>query len=100
MLFSDYVDDGVMWSGSGDRESRHIVTFKEPFSEAPAVVIGASMWDTDCDTNARVDLSAEHVTPTGFHIVFKTWSDTRVARIRADWMAIGAVRGEDDWDVQ
>ncbi|MFT7047363.1 MAG: hypothetical protein ACJAYH_002651, partial [Celeribacter sp.] len=25
--------------------------------------------------------------------------DTRVARVRADWMAIGPVRHADDWDV-
>jgi hypothetical protein len=32
-------------------------------------------------------------------LVFRTWADTRVARIRADWTAIGAVRDEEDWDV-
>jgi hypothetical protein len=32
-------------------------------------------------------------------IVFRTWGDTRVARVRADWLAIGEVRGEDDWQV-
>jgi hypothetical protein len=31
--------------------------------------------------------------------VFRTWGDSRVARICADWMALGSVRGEDDWDV-
>ncbi len=35
----------------------------------------------------------------GSEIVFRTWSDTRIARIRADWMAIGSTRGEDEWDV-
>jgi hypothetical protein len=31
--------------------------------------------------------------------VFRTWGDSRVARIRADWMAIGEVSGEDDWEM-
>jgi hypothetical protein len=39
------------------------------------------------------------VTTEGFEIVFRTWGDTRIARIRADWMAIGAVRDEDEWDL-
>ncbi|MFN4128733.1 MAG: H-type lectin domain-containing protein [Paracoccaceae bacterium] len=100
VLFSDFADGGVMWTGEGNRESRHIVKFKEPFREAPAVHVGISMWDTDHQTNARVDLTAENVTESGFHLVFKTWADTRVARIRANWMAIGQVPDEDDWDVE
>lgn len=99
ILFSDYADDGVMWTGSGDRECRHIVTFKEPFHQPPAVHVSIGMWDTDHQTNARADLVAENITEKGFHLVFRTWSDTRVARIRADWLALGALRDDDDWDV-
>ena len=40
----------------------------------------------------RADLTAENVSEKGFHLVFRTWGDTRVARVRADWLAIGAVR--------
>ncbi len=99
VLFSDYADGGVMWTGQGDRESRHVISFKEPFTAPPAVMVGISMWDTDHAHNARADLSAEKITAKGFHLVFRTWGDTRVARIRADWTAIGPVRDEDDWDV-
>lgn len=98
-MFSDFADGGVMWTGDGDRESRHIVTFKEAFRSAPVLHVSISMWDTDHQTNARADLTADNITPTGFHLVFRTWGDTRVARIRADWMAIGQVIDEDDWDV-
>lgn len=100
VLFSDFVNGGVMWTGEGDRESRHIVTFKEPYREPPVVHVSLTMWDTDNQTNARADISAENVTAEGFHLVFKTWSDTRIARVRADWMAIGPVADEDDWDVE
>lgn len=99
VLFSDYADGGVMWTGSGSRESRHIVTFKEKFRDTPVVQVSISMWDTDHETNARADLTAEHITVEGFHLVFRTWSDTRVARIRADWLAIGPVKDDDDWDI-
>lgn len=99
VMFSDFADGGVMWTGEGDRESRHIVMFKEAFKLPPAVQVAISMWDTDHKANARADLTAENISETGFHLVFKTWGDTRVARIRADWMAIGQVRDEDDWDV-
>jgi hypothetical protein len=99
VLFSDFADDGVMWTGNGPRESRHIVTFKEPFSDAPAVQVSMGMWDMDHKTNSRADIVAEHITPKGFHIVFRTWADTRVARVRADWLAIGALKSADEWDV-
>ena len=99
VLFSDFADGGMMWTGNGNRESRFLVSFKEPFVEPPVVMVGISMWDMDHKTNSRADISAENITAKGFHIVFRTWGDTRVARIRADWTAIGTVRGEEDWDV-
>jgi len=37
LLFSDFEDDGPMWSGSGDREHRTSVTFSETFRSEPAV---------------------------------------------------------------
>lgn len=99
VLFSDFANDGTMWAGSGPREVRHIQRFKESFGEVPAVMVGISMWDMDHKVNSRADISAENVTTKGFQIVFRTWGDTRVARIRADWTAIGPVSDDDDWDV-
>lgn len=99
MLFSDFAHGGVMWTGEGKRESRHAITFREGFVEPPAVIVGLSMWDMDNGTNARADISAENVGNGGFDLVFRTWGDSRIARVRADWTAIGAIRDEDDWDV-
>lgn len=97
VLFSDFADGGVMWTGQGPRESRHVVTFKDSFAESPAVMVGISMWDIDHRHTSRADITAENVTAEGFHLVFRTWGDTRVARIRADWTAIGAIIDEDNW---
>jgi H-type lectin domain len=99
ILFSDYAHDGAMWTGSGPREVRQRQDFQERFVGAPAVTVGVSMWDIAHQTNSRVDISAENISAEGFDIVFRTWADTRIARIRADWMAIGQARDEDDWDV-
>lgn len=99
VLFSDYQDGGQMWTGTGPRELRRLVEFAEPFRAAPTVQVSLSMWDLDSARNGRVDISADMITPEGFVIVFRTWGDTRVARVRADWLAIGAVRHEDDWDI-
>jgi hypothetical protein len=100
ILFSDFADGGQMWTGQGERESRFIVNFKEHFTAPPVVMVGLSMWDMDHKTNSRADISAENVTKKGFHIVFRTWGDSRVARVRASWTAIGPVRDDDDWDVE
>ena len=99
VLFSDFAHDGAMWTGCGPREVRQQERFREAFVESPMVKLGISMWDIDHAMNSRVDISAENVTAEGFEIVFRTWADTRIARIRADWMAIGKARDEDDWDV-
>lgn len=88
-----------MWTGDGARELRRVVEFEEPFLSDPVVQVSLSMWDMDQKTNQRADIAAEMVNREGFVIVFRTWGDTRVARVRADWLALGEVRGEDDWDV-
>jgi hypothetical protein len=100
VLFSDFADGGAMWTGQGDRESRHLITFKEPYLEPPVVTAHISMWDIDNKNTSRADITAEKITTSGFHLVFRTWGDTRVARVRANWIALGAVRDEDDWDVE
>jgi hypothetical protein len=97
VLFSDFEDNGPMWTGDGPRESRRPVRFSEVFRAPPMVQVAISMWDTGGDTNQRADLRAENVTEAGFDLVFRTWGDSRVARIRADWMALGEITGEDDW---
>ena len=99
VLFSDFADGGMMWTGQGPRESRHRVVFKEPYADVPSVQVSISMWDLDQKTNARADISAENISATYFDLVFRTWGDSRVARIRADWMAIGPLRDPDGWEL-
>lgn len=98
-LFSEFQDGGTMWTGVGPRERRTRVVFDETYREAPAVQVSISLWDVDGATSVRADLTAEKITPTGFDLVFRTWGDTRVARLRANWMAIGALPDDDDWDL-
>lgn len=99
VLFSDFADDGPMWTGTGPREHRYNVTFDEAFVAIPVVHVSMSMWDIDHKTNQRMDISAEKITETGFDLVFRTWGDSRVARVRASWLVIGALRHDDDWEL-
>ncbi|MGR3540411.1 MAG: H-type lectin domain-containing protein [Hasllibacter sp.] len=98
-LFSDFEDGGEMWIGEGVRVKDAGVEFAMPFSDPPVVHVGLSMWDAAHDTNMRVDVHAEDVTETGFRVVMHTWGDTRLARARAAWIAIGAAPNEDDWSL-
>ncbi|WP_076444766.1 H-type lectin domain-containing protein [Roseivivax lentus] len=98
-LFSDFANGGDMWTGDGARERRKRIKFSEPFSVPPQVHLSLSLWDMDSHANIRADLGAEKVNETGFDMVFRTWADTRIARVRMSWMAIGEVKGEDDWDL-
>ncbi len=99
VLFSDYKHNGKMWAGTGERELYRTITFSEPFLTPPAVKVGMSMWDIDHSANQRMDILARKVSTSGFRIVFRTWGDTRIARVRADWLAIGEVAHEDDWEI-
>jgi len=88
-----------MWSEQGSRERRVPVKFARPFRAVPSVHVSLDMWDMDQKTNQRADISAQNVDLDGFEIVFKTWGDTKIARVRAAWLAIGEVKGEDEWEL-
>lgn len=98
-IFSDFASGGEMWTGHGSRERRKPVRFSQAFRGVPTVQVSLSLWDMDQGANVRADISADNVTETGFDLVFRTWSDTRVARVRMSWMAIGEVASDDDWEL-
>lgn len=99
VLFSAFEDGGEMWTGHGHRVVRFPVCFDEAFLDAPVVHVSLGMWDIDVNSNQRVDISADRITREGFEIVFRSWGDTRIARVRAEWLAIGPVAHEEDWGV-
>ena len=99
VLFSDFEDGGDMWTGKGSRVRRTLIKFGTAFKTIPTVQVTMDMWDIDQKSNQRADITAENVTEKAFEIVFKTWGDTRVARVRASWLAIGEVKGDDEWEL-
>lgn len=99
-VFSEFASGGDMWTGSGARERRLAIRFDTPFAAVPAVQVTASLMDMHQEAAYRAELVAEAITEAGFDVVFRTWSDSRVARVRAAWMAIGDLPFEDDWDVE
>lgn len=99
VLFSDFEDGGEMWTGRGPRERRRRVRFSERYRTAPVVHVSLSMWDVDCQTPARMDVSAETIMEDGFDLVFRTWGDSKVARVRVAWTAFGELAHADDWEM-
>ena len=99
VLFSDFEDGGEMWTGRGAREALTTILYNGVFLNPPTVSVNISMWDMDQETNIRADVSTVQITREGFQIIFKTWGDTRIARVRATWTAIGEVKSEEDRDV-
>jgi hypothetical protein len=99
ILFADYEDGGDMWTGRGQRERRRHIKFSESYAKTPSVQLSVSLWDVDSAAPFRGDMKAEAITKNGFDMVFRTWGDTRVARIRIAWTAIGELPADDDWDV-
>ena len=99
LLFSDFHDGGVMWSGHGPRESRHPIRFAQRFTSPPVVTVSISLWDVASGFNLRADLRAESIHADRFELVFRTWGDTRIARLRADWTAIGGLPDTEIWDL-
>lgn len=98
-MFSAFENGGLMWTGQGARLECQTVRFEQPFLEPPVVHVSLSMWDMDVGANQRADIQAQKITCQGFELQFRTWGDTRVARVRASWLALGPVPHEDDWDI-
>ena len=99
VLFSDFEDDGQMWRGEGPRMSRAPVKFAQSYQTPPVVQVSISMWDISNNTNTRADVQAENVTAAGFDIVFRTWADTQVARVRVAWTSFGELPHDDGWEL-
>ncbi|WP_420666038.1 H-type lectin domain-containing protein [Cribrihabitans neustonicus] len=98
-VFSDFEQGGSMWTGEGLRERRKEVCFSEAFATPPAVHLSPSMWDMQSSAPVRGELVAANITCESFEIVFRTWSDSRAARLRASWLAIGDLPFDDDWQI-
>lgn len=99
MLFSDFENGGEMWRGHGPRERRVAVKFSDEYRDEPSVHISMSLLDIATGPSIRTDISAENITKIGFDVVFRTWADSRVARIRVSWMAIGPLAHDEDWEL-
>lgn len=98
-IFSDFENGGDMWTGSGPRERRERIGFSEQFVKPPVVQVGLSLWDIGNGSNIRADLTADRIDRDGFDLVFRTWQDTKVARVRMSWIAFGELEDDDMWDV-
>lgn len=99
LLFSDFQNNGEMWTGRGQRERRRRIKFSEAFRFPPTVQTSVSLWDMDAATVIRADVSAKSVTEDGFDLVFRTWGDSSIARVRIGWIAMGELSDDEDWDV-
>lgn len=100
-LFVHYDSDGPMWTQEGHREARVRVQFTPVYDGPPVVHVGMSLLDFAGHTAVRAEIVAEHISATGFDLVFKTWSDTKTAQARANWLALGQSRaGADLWDLE
>ncbi|MEJ6404753.1 H-type lectin domain-containing protein [Yoonia sp. 2307UL14-13] len=99
VMFSDFEHDGAMWRGEGPRQSRAAVTFSQPYLSPPHVQVSISMWDISNNSNIRADVQAENITNAGFDIVFRTWADTQVARVRVAWTSIGELANDEGWEL-
>ena len=99
-LFADFEDGGEMWTGKGPRERRKTIEFSQDFKAPPAVHVSLALCDMDSGPHHRAEVVAENIGPATFDVVFRTWGDTRVARVRVAWMAIGELAYDDDWVIE
>lgn len=69
---------------SGER-----VDFKEPFASTPEVLVSLTQIDQETGGNAILRIEVTAIDAGGFNYDLHTWCNTRVARVRAEWIAVG-----------
>lgn len=99
LLFSHFADGGEMWTGQGERTVSRELRFDGAFLEPPAVRLWVALWDVCNEANLRLDLRADNIGCESFLAVASTWGDSRIARLRIAWLAIGVVADDERWDV-
>jgi hypothetical protein len=66
------------------------VTFASSFYSVPVVHLGLTGFDMDQRDSARISLTAENISESGFQAVISTWATTRVFAVEFNWLAIGS----------
>lgn len=64
------------------------VNFDEPFASPPEVLVSLTQIDQETRGAAILRILVTAVDADGFNFNLHTWCDTRVARARADWIAV------------
>ena len=82
----DRLDDGAE---EEIRTFKVCVTFDAPFLAVPVVQLGLSGFDMDQRDSARLKVTTEGITESGFQAVITTWAGTRVYAAEFNWIAIG-----------
>ena len=90
-IFDHVSEPGPMWDEDGNRNIKVRVEFSNRFASAPVVNAGFSLLDVSKDNNLRVWLRLLNIDASGFDALVLSWDDTRLAKVRVAWIAIGEV---------
>jgi len=71
------------------RQFTTFVPFASTFQWPPVVHLGITGFDTDQRDSARLSVTTEAISETGFTVVVSTWSTSRVYAVELSWIAIG-----------
>lgn len=64
------------------------VDFEEPFASTPEVLVSLTQIDQETRGNAILRIVVTAIDSDGFNYDLHTWCNTRVARVRAEWIAV------------
>ena len=65
------------------------VQFDKSYSVQPKVFASITLIDFSDGSDHRLKLNIDNITTTGFDITLATWCNTKMSKVRANWMAFG-----------
>ncbi len=88
-VFDHYSSGGSMFAGSGARKVSTIIKFGRKFRGDPVVHISIAALHHKNNHDLRHTTVVTNITNEDFEVTTSTWSDTKIALLSINWMAIG-----------
>jgi hypothetical protein len=68
---------------------KQYVAFDREYRSIPSVFAGFTLIDFADGTDHRLKLNVTNISTKGFEITLVTWCDTRMSKVKADWISFG-----------
>ena len=83
-----FTTDMIRSNGSATAINSAQMKFSARYAYPPAIFVGITLMDADCDDDMRLQVKADQISVNGFTAHADTWSDTHLFRAGLTWVEL------------